>query len=167
MDITSLVVDFLGDTPVIYMIGVFSILVLIDLSLAIYIAAKSPIIKFHTFTDFFAPFLQYTLYLLIAQTIVTLSKDVIVLHEVFYGVQILAFISVVYKYYKSIEGKLKAMGATIDEGIDDLIGNRLSGILKKTPTEDEGKRDQTKASTADEVTPDTVMDSYKERESEE
>lgn len=137
MDLTLLIGQYLGDTPVVYMIAGLSLLVLINLGLTVYISSQTEEIHFNVFKKILYPLLQDSLLLVATQSMVVAVSKVTFVYEAFYGLGVLVFVTVLIKYYRSIRINLKVMGMTNDEKADQAIESKIDSILGVTSMLDE------------------------------
>jgi hypothetical protein len=135
MDTSALLSQYLGDSPVVYMIAGLSLLILINLALSIIVAARSKEIDFHLLPDFINPLLQYTIFLIATQALVIATTGIPAVNGGFVALQGLACVAVILKYYASIRQKLNQLGMKIDKHIDEAIDqsvNTAAGISADT-----------------------------------
>jgi hypothetical protein len=150
------------------MIAGLSLLVLINLCLRIYIAAKSKEIRFNIFKDFIKPLVQDSILLLATQTMVFAVQRVPLIQDVFFALEMIVFATVLVKYYRSIRQELKQLGMEIDAGADAAINSKIDSILGVTPKPIE-MIPQVQAETIVEDAPllDEAEEAFRKRESEE
>jgi hypothetical protein len=125
------------------MIAGLSLLIFINLVLSIIIAARSKEIDFRLLPDFITPLLQYTVFLIATQALVIATTGIPLVNGAFVGVQGLACLAVILKYYMSIRTKLNQLGMKIDKRIEDAMDQGINvAVGVPTDTTNDGGEEQ-------------------------
>lgn len=125
---------YIGDSPVLYMLIGLAVLILVNLVLTLIIANKSKTdsIKFELLPDFITPLLLYGAFLIAGEAMILATKTVPYVYEAAKGFQVLAFLTVVLKYFKQVYSKLKQLGMEtspeLDQKIDQIVPPTISPI---------------------------------------
>lgn len=133
MAIEQYLQQYIGDSPVLYMLIGLAALVLINLVLTLVIANKSKTdsIKFELLPDFITPLLLYGTFLVAGEAMIIATKSVPYIYEATKGFQILAFLTVVLKYFKQVYSKLKQLGMETSPDLDQ----KLEGLIPYDTTQ--------------------------------
>lgn len=132
MLLEQLLKEYIGDSPVIYMVAGLTILILTNLIVTILLAHKSKDddINFEVMPDFIQPLLMYGAFLMAGEGLIIGSSSIPILHEAFRGVQMISFALILVKYFVQIYKKLKLLGMETSEQMD----RQIEGLDEKVET---------------------------------
>jgi energy-converting hydrogenase Eha subunit A len=136
MKLDELLMKYIGDSPVMYLILGLIAMIVINLILTIIIAARSKEVNFELMPDFITPTLTYTIFLLTIQILVFTTNGTPGVHEIFIGFQSLGYAGILVKYFAQIYSKLKKLGMPADTGIERQIES-LDGAIIPIPVPQE------------------------------
>lgn len=118
--------QYIGNSPVLFMLIGLGTLIVINLILSIVQAhqSKDDNINFELLPDFIKPLLMYATMLVAGEMMIIACKEFPLLYNAAKAFQLFAFLTILLKYFKQIYTKLKAMGMEttpeLDRKIEDL-----------------------------------------------
>ena len=126
--IESLLVQLFGEDSLLIMLAGFFLLVILNLFTKLYIEFKKKDLNWDDLPTFIQPLVLYTAFLVGLELLVATGKGFPVIYELFQGLQIIGYVSVMGKYFKKFYSNLKELGMETDEKFDQHFEEKVQGI---------------------------------------
>lgn len=130
-DLQALLAQYLGTNPALYMVLGVAALIVINLIVTLWLAAKSNSIQFHLLGDFVTPTITHTLFLVTMGVLTFSTKGIPALTSSFGALQGLGFAAVMTSYGSQIYMKLKQIGMPVTPQVDQEIQQKFDEIIGK------------------------------------
>lgn len=130
--IEELLVDLLGNNSLLIMLAGFFLLIILNLFTRICIEFKKNDLNWNDLPEFIQPVVLYTVFLVGLDLLVVTGKGMPVIHELFQGLQVIGYVSVMAKYFKKFYSNLKELGMPTDSSLDGAFEEKLDGLGQET-----------------------------------
>lgn len=133
--IETLLSKFFGDNTLLLMLAGFVGLIFMNLVVKITLEIKKKNLNWDDLPEFIKPIMLYGAFLVGMDFFVATAKGFPTVHELFQGVQIIGYVAVMGKYFKSFYNNLKALGMPVDSKIDEAFEDKLDAMTGDTKDE--------------------------------
>lgn len=133
--IENLLTMVFGDNTLLFMLAGFVGLITMNLVIKVIIEVKKKNLNWYDLPEFIKPVMLYGAFLVGMEFFVATAKGFPAVYELFQGVQIIGYVAVMGKYFKSFYSNLKEIGMPTDESIDGVFEDKLNSITGETRDE--------------------------------
>lgn len=133
--IERLLVNLLGENSLLIMLAGFFLLILLNLFTKLIVEFRQKDLRWNDLPAFIQPLVLYTVFLVGLDVLVTTGRGFPIIHELFQGLQIIGYVSVMAKYFKRFYDNLKLLGLPTDDAIDRAFNDKVDNIAQETKDE--------------------------------
>jgi hypothetical protein len=130
--IERLLVNLLGENSLLIMLAGFFLLILLNFFTKLLVEFRRKDLRWNDLPAFIQPLVLYTVFLVGLDILVTTGRGFPVVYELFQGLQIIGYVSVMAKYFKRFYDNLKLLGLPTDEAIDRAFNDKMDNVAQET-----------------------------------
>lgn len=133
--VENLLTAVFGDNTLLFMLAGFVGLIVMNLVIKVIIEVKKKNLNWNDLPEFIKPIMLYGAFLIGMEFFVATAKGFPAVYELFQGVQLIGYVAVMGKYFKSFYNNLKELGMPADSAIDGAFEDKLDSLTGETREE--------------------------------